>query len=518
MANDQNLNNGAATQFRSGEEAARNGKKGGIASGYSRRQKKALSDYVKIIAESPASSTAKKKLAKMGIADEDANNMAVVATSLYKKAADGNIQAIEKWEQLTAASKDDDEKYELPARVLGKAFVDINRQIKPNIEYVFEGGRGGLKSSFVAFKIVELIKNNPQMHACITRQVAGTLKDSVYANMKWAINELGLMEEFECKVSPLEIKYIKTGQTIYFRGLDDETKLKSIKPEFGYIGILWKEEKDQMKGDAQERSVNQSVLRGGDESYDFSSYNPPKSKSNWVNRIKLIPNPKRVIHHSSYLEAPAEWLGQKFIDDAAHLKEINPEAYEHEYLGVPNGDGGNVFEYLEIRDITDEEISRMDRIFAGVDYGWYPDAFCYLRTYYDSAREKIYLIDELYVNKWSNSKTADWIKKKGYDDYTMICDSAEPKSVNDFRDAGLPARGAIKGPGSIEYGFKFLQTKTLVIDPKRTPNAYKEITEYEYDRDKEGNVISGYPDGNDHAISALRYAYEPLFNRRGNSA
>lgn len=506
------------TSEQSRTEAAQNGRKGGIASGQARRQKKTLSELAKMIAENPAPTSAKKKLTKMGISDEDANNNACIVAAVYDKAVKGNMQAVDKWEQLTAVSNDDDKKYELPARVLGKAFVDINRQIKPNIEYVFEGGRGGLKSSFVAFKIVELIKNNPQMHACITRQVAGTLKDSVYANMKWAINELGLMKEFECKVSPLEIKYIKTGQTIYFRGLDDETKLKSIKPEFGYIGILWKEEKDQMKGDAQERSVNQSVLRGGDESYDFSSYNPPKSKSNWVNKIKLVPNPKRVIHHSSYLEAPAEWLGQKFIDDAAHLKEINPEAYEHEYLGVPNGDGGNVFEYLEIRDITDEEISRMDRIFAGVDYGWYPDQFCYLRTYYDSAREKIYLIDELYVNKWSNSKTADWIKKKGYDDYTMICDSAEPKSVNDFRDAGLPARGAIKGPGSIEYGFKFLQTKTLVIDPKRTPNAYKEITEYEYDRDKEGNVISGYPDGNDHAISALRYAYEPLFNRRGYSA
>jgi PBSX family phage terminase large subunit len=515
MANEKNLRPGS---MQSKSEARANGKKGGIASGQARRRKKTLSELAKMIADNPAPDNARAKLAKMGISDDDANNNAVVAASIYAKAIKGNMQAVDKWEQLVAVSKSDESKYELPARVLGKAFVDINRQIKPNIEYVFEGGRGGLKSSFVAFKIVELIKNNPQMHACITRQVAGTLKDSVYANMKWAINELGLMEEFECKVSPLEIKYIKTGQTIYFRGLDDETKLKSIKPEFGYIGILWKEEKDQMKGDAQERSVNQSVLRGGDESYDFSSYNPPKSKSNWVNRIKLVPNPKRVIHHSSYLEAPAEWLGQKFIDDAAHLKEINPEAYEHEYLGVPNGDGGNVFEYLEIRDIADEEISRMDRIFAGVDYGWYPDAFCYLRTYYDSAREKIYLIDELYVNKWSNSKTADWIKKKGYDDYTMICDSAEPKSVNDFRDAGLPARGAIKGPGSIEYGFKFLQTKTIVIDPKRTPNAYKEITEYEYDRDKEGNVISGYPDGNDHAISALRYAYEPLFNRRGYSA
>lgn len=516
MANEENLK--PFKPGRSSEEAAKNGQKGGIASGQSRRQKKTLSELAKMIAENPAPTAAKKKLTKMGISDEDANNNACIVAAVYNKAIKGNMQAVDKWEQLVAVSKSDESKYELPARVLGKAFVDINRQIKPNIEYVFEGGRGGLKSSFVAFKIVELIKNNPQMHACITRQVAGTLKDSVYANMKWAINELGLMEEFECKVSPLEIKYIKTGQTIYFRGLDDETKLKSIKPEFGYIGILWKEEKDQMKGDAQERSVNQSVLRGGDESYDFSSYNPPKSKSNWVNRIKLMPNPKRVIHHSSYLEAPAEWLGQKFLNDAEHLKEVNPEAYEHEYLGVPNGDGGNVFEYLEIRDITDEEISHMDRIFAGVDYGWYPDAFCYLRTYYDSAREKIYLIDELYVNKWSNSKTADWIKKKGYDDYTMICDSAEPKSVNDFRDAGLPARGAIKGPGSIEYGFKFLQTKTIVIDPKRTPNAYKEITEYEYDRDKEGNVISGYPDGDDHAISALRYAYEPLFNRRGYSA
>lgn len=515
MANEKNL---IPNSERTPSELREITKKGGIKSGEVRRQKKTLSELAKMIAENPAPTAAKKKLTKMGISDEDANNNACIVAAVYDKAIKGNMQAVDKWEQLVAVSKSDENKYELPARVLGKAFVDINRQIKPNIEYVFEGGRGGLKSSFVAFKIVELIKNNPQMHACITRQVAGTLKDSVYANMKWAINELGLMEEFECKVSPLEIRYIKTGQTIYFRGLDDETKLKSIKPEFGYIGILWKEEKDQMKGDAQERSVNQSVLRGGDESYDFSSYNPPKSKSNWVNRIKLVSNPKRVIHHSSYLEAPAEWLGQKFIDDAAHLKEINPEAYEHEYLGVPNGDGGNVFEYLEIRDITDEEISHMDRIFAGVDYGWYPDAFCYLRTYYDSAREKIYLIDELYVNKWSNSKTADWIKKKGYDDYTMICDSAEPKSVNDFRDAGLPARGAIKGPGSIEYGFKFLQTKTLVIDPKRTPNAYKEITEYEYDRDKEGNVISGYPDGNDHAISALRYAYEPLFNRRGNSA
>ena len=413
---------------------------------------------------------------------------------------------------------DEERPYELPARVIGRAFVDLNREIKPNISYVLEGGRGGLKSSFISLKIVELIKNNPQMHACITRQVANTLKDSVYNQMKWAINILGLNEEFVFKVSPLEIVYKKTGQIIYFRGLDDETKLKGIKVPFGHIGILWKEEKDQMRGPAQERSTNQSVLRGGAESYDFSSYNPPKSQSSWVNKEKLTPNPKRVIHKSTYLDVPPEWLGQKFIDDAEHLKEVNPAAYEHEYMGVPNGDGGNVFEYLEVREITDEEIKRMDRIYQGVDFGWYPDQFAFLRTYYDAAREKIYLIDELYVNKWSNQQTAAWILEKGYGEYEIICDSAEPKSVNDYRDAGLYAKGAVKGPGSVEYGFKWLQNRTLVIDPRRTPYAHQEIVNYEYARDKDGNVISGYPDANDHAISALRYAYEPYFNRRGTSA
>lgn len=405
--------------------------------------------------------------------------------------------------------------YNIPDR-FHQAIRDIRD--KEHLEYVFKGGRGSTKSTTVGMTIIELMKNNHDIHAVVCRKVGNTIKDSVYNKIKWAIGKQEFTEEFDSKLSPMEITLKATGQKIYFRGADDPDKIKSINPEFGYIGILWFEELDQFAGPEEIRKIEQSAIRGGNLAWIFKSFNPPKTMNNWANKYVLEPKENRIVHSSTYLDVPKKWLGQPFIDEAEHLKEVNPNAYEHEYMGIANGNGGNVFEYLEIRDITDEEIGRMDRIFTGVDYGWYPDAFCYLRTYYDSAREKIYLIDELYVNKWSNAKTADWIKKKGYDDYTMICDSAEPKSVNDFRDAGLPARGAIKGPGSIEYGFKFLQTKTIVIDPKRTPNAYKEITEYEYDRDKEGNVISGYPDGNDHAISALRYAYEPLFNRRGNSA
>lgn len=516
MANEQNLR---PCEYKFSQEEA---KRGGVASGVARRRKRSLRAAADLYLSMPVTDNKTwNQLAKDGVEVEDIDNQMAMVAGLSKRANQGDAKAAKVLVDIIGKEDDlqkDEKPYELPARVLGKAFVDLNRHIEPNIAYILEGGRGSLKSSFWALKIVELIKNNPTLHACVTRQVAATLKDSVYAQMKWAINILDLNEEFECKVSPLEIIYKKTGQIIYFRGLDDETKLKSIKPPFGHIGILWKEEKDQMRGAAEERSVNQSVLRGGDISYDFSSYNPPKSKSAWVNKEKLVPNPNRVIHTSNYLEAPAEWLGKKFIEDAEHLKEVNPAAYAHEYMGEANGDGGNVFEYLEVREITDDEIKRMDRIYQGVDFGWYPDQFAFLRTYYDSAREKIYLLDELYVNKWSNEQTANWIIEHGYGDYVITCDSAEPKSVNDYRDAGLPARGAVKGPGSVEYGFKWLQRRTLVIDPKRTPNAYAEISGYEYERDKDGNVISGYPDKDDHAISALRYAYEPQFNRRGNSA
>ena len=192
--------------------------------------------------------------------------------------------------------------------------------------------------------------------------------------------------------------------------------------------------------------------------------------------------------------------------------------YENEYMGVANGNGGNVFEFIEERTITDEEIRHMDRIYQGVDWGWYPDKYAFVRLHYDEARETIYFLDEMYENKRSNTWTADEIKRRGYTDYVITCDSAENKSVNDYRDAGLPARGAEKGPGSVEYSMKWLQGKKLVIDPNRTPNVCEEFEKYEYERDKDGNIISGYPDKNNHLIDATRYATETKWKRRGSSA
>lgn len=386
--------------------------------------------------------------------------------------------------------------------------------------YIFKGGRGSCKSSFISIAIILLMvqKDNKDKHCVVFRKTANTLRDSVFSQMQFAITSLGLDKYFTYTVSPMKITFIKTGQTIIFRGVDDKMKLKSLKAPFGYFGITWLEECDTFSGMEEIRSILQSSMRGGNDFWCFMSYNPPQSISNFMNKESLILRKDRIVHSSDYRTVPKEWLGEQFFNEAEHLKEINYHAYEHEYLGIPNGNGGNVFEYLEIRTITDEEISHMDRIYSGVDWGFFPDPFAYIRLAYDHARETIYLLDELYVNKWSNAKTGQWIIDKGYTDYEITCDSAEPKSINDYRDMGIPARGAIKGAGSIEYSFKWLQVRKIVIDPTRTPNAYKEFVNYEYERDKDGNVISGYPDEGNHLVDAVRYSLEKFWSRRGNNA
>lgn len=403
------------------------------------------------------------------------------------------------------------------SQVIGPAFFDAARDIveHKHTHYDFSGGRGSLKSSFVSLIVPVLLINNPGTHAVVLRKVANTIRDSVYAQYVWAIGELGMAAYWDAKVSPMELIYRPTGQKIMFRGADDPMKIKSIKVPFGYIAITHFEEKDQFAGRAEIRTILQSTMRGGSKFWNFESYNPPISRDNWANKDSLEEREDRLCSKTTYLQAPAEWLGEQFILEAEHLKETDERAYQHEYLGIPVGLGGNVFENLELREITDQEVATFDQIYQGADWGWFPDPFAFVRVYYDRARETIYFIDEIYQNKLSNEASATIIKQRGYNDAYITCDSAEPKSVADYRAMGLPAKEAVKGPGSIEYGMKWLQRRKLVIDRRRTPHVYDEFVNYEYDRNKDGEIISGYPDENNHLIDATRYALERVYRRMG---
>ena len=407
------------------------------------------------------------------------------------------------------------------SEVIGSAFYDVAHDVfhHGHTHYDLSGGRGSLKSSFISIVVPPLMLSNPNYHACIFRKVGNTIRDSVFQQYIWAIDKLGMTNLWDSRTSPPELIYKPTGQRILFRGADDPMKLKSIKAPFGYIAITHFEEKDQFAGRKEIRTILESTMRGGDVFWNFESYNPPVTRDNWANMDSLEVRADRLCHHSTYLEAPPDWLGDQFIAEAEYLKETNPREYEHEYLGKPVGSGGEVFENLEVREITDEEISHFDHIYNGVDWGWYPDPWAFNRMHYDSARRVLYIFDEARENKMYNEATANLLKSKGMTKNDLItADSAEPKSVADYNKFGLRCVGAVKGAGSVEAGMKWLQSRVkIVIDPRRCKKTFEEFSTYEYERTKDGEIISGYPDKNNHNIDAVRYALERVWRVPGEA-
>lgn len=384
--------------------------------------------------------------------------------------------------------------------------------------YDLYGGRGSTKSSFISLDLVMGIMEDPAANAAVFRKVASTIGTSVFEQVLWAINALGVDELWKTTTNPYKATYKPTGQVILFRGLDKAKKLKSIKVAKGYIKYLWFEELDEFAGEEEIRSVQQSVLRGGPKYVVFKSFNPPISVSNWANKYVLKPHRGAYRHKSCYLDVPADWLGQQFFDDAEDLAQTNYRAYQHEYLGDAVGTGGEVFDNLEIREITDGEKAHFDNIFMGIDWGWYPDPFHWGKMHYDSTRKTLYIYDEMRCNKTSNAET--WnrlVMQHGVTGQDLItADSAEPKSIGDYRDYGSLCRPAIKGPDSVRYGMKWLQSlKKIVIDPYRCPHTAQEFTEYEYERTDDDEIISSYPDANNHSIDCVRYAMERVYKRKG---
>ena len=396
---------------------------------------------------------------------------------------------------------------------IAPAFHSVHEDIKNggHTHYFLKGGRGSSKSSFVSIEIILGMMRNPDMNCVALRKVAAYLKDSVFSQLKWAIEKLGADAEWEEKLSPLELIYSPTGQRIIFRGADDPKKIKSIKAAHGYIGYVWFEEADQFSGMAEIRNINQSLLRGGTEYTVFYSYNPPISVKNWINLEVQQSAADRLIHSSSYLDVPQEWLGRQFIIEAEHMKKHRERIYRHEYLGEAVGTGGEVFDNLTIREISEQERRALDTVRTGIDFGYAADPFVYIVCSVNKRR--LYIIDEIFEVGISNEAAAEKIVAKGYGGL-ITCDSAEPKSIHRLRELGLRAVGAKKGPDSINYGIKFLQSlDEIVIDPVSCPNAAREFSGYELECNIYGGFRSEFPDKDNHTIDAVRYALES-FNRQ----
>jgi phage terminase large subunit len=393
------------------------------------------------------------------------------------------------------------------SELIAPSFFRLHKEIKAEKfdEIWLKGGRGSTKSTFVSIQILLGLLKDSEANAVVTRRYQNELRDTVYGQFEWTIARMGLGSYFKFQVAPMQIVCIPTGQKIVFKAADNPLKMKSINLGKGYIKYAWFEEVDQFVGMEEIRNILQSLFRGENKKrIVFFSYNPPKSGRAWVNQEAKIPKQGRRVHHSTYLEVPPEWLGERFLADAEHLKKTNETAYRHEYLGEEVGTGLEIFNNVELRIIAQDEIAAFDRIRQGLDFGYAVDPLCFERMHYDRKRRRLYLFTEISGLNLFNRQF--WEKAQRYNDIWTIADSAEPKSIAELKSFGMKIKGAKKGPGSVEFGIKFLQDlEAIIIDPERCPLAAREFINYSLEADRNGNVKSQFPDKDNHSIDSVRY-------------
>ena len=395
------------------------------------------------------------------------------------------------------------------SEIINKNFHEFWRVINSNkyLFHVLKGGRASAKSTHIAIWLVLALMKYPVTCLCI-RKVGNTLTESVFEQLKEAIDILNVGHVWKVQKSPLQLIYIPRGNKFIFRGADDPAKIKSIKMSKFPIAFVWFEELAEFKTEDEVSTIVNSVLRAelppGLSYKVIYSYNPPKRKQSWVNKkfeTQFIPD-NTYIHHSTYLDNPH--ISKAFIEEANEVKKKNEFKYRWEYLGEPIGSGVVPFSNLVFRTITDEEIASFDNIRQGNDFGYATDPMAFVRLHYDKKKRIIYFIDEIYGVKTSIRELAAKIKEKGYNDVPITCDSAEPRSIAELREHGIKALKAKKGPGSIEFGENWLDDlEAIVIDNKRTPNVAKEYENIDYQTDKDGNIRPKLEDKDNHSMGKV---------------
>lgn len=372
--------------------------------------------------------------------------------------------------------------------------------------YFFTGGRYSTKSSFISLAIILLLIRDEESNAVIFRQVGDTLRGSVFEQMLWAINVLGLTYKFKWTVSPMQIIYTPTGQKIVFKGLDDAGKTKSMKLRKGIFKIVWFEEFDEFKNMREVRKAIQSAQRG-DKNADFwifYSFNPPAAIGHWANKEVKIPRKDKVVTHSSYLDVPAAWMPKQVLIEAEELKQADEAAYRNEYLGEVTGVGGLVFPKWQV--YTDEdEPKKYDDVIYGMDFGFnHPTALVKC-----SFKEKnVYLREVLYARHYTTGEIIDLMNALNVDKkLTIIADSAEPDRITEIWNADYQIQGAVKS--DVVASINILKKYKIFVH-KDSINLQDELNSYHWKADVSGEPLDKIEPNKQHddAIAAVRYAVQ----------
>lgn len=380
-----------------------------------------------------------------------------------------------------------------------------------------KGSRASKKSSTQALKAIIEIVENPTVNWLVVRKVERTLRDSCFAQLKWAIHRLQLDRYFKCSTSPLEITYVPTGQKILFRGLDDPLKVTSITVEVGSLCRLWVEEAYEITSEEAFDRLDESIrgqLPNGMYHQVVLTFNP-WSDRHWLKK-RFFDEPS-----DNVLAITTNYMCNEFLSDSdlvlfEEMKK-NPRRYRTAGLGEWGIVEGLVFDNWEERAFDVNEVSKRPNVKSafGMDFGYVNDPSTLFCGLVDTVAREIYVFDEMYEKGMSNEDILSKVSEMGYAKERIKADSAEPKSIAYLRKAGLSRiRAAKKGPDSIRAGISIIQDYKIIIHP-RCVNFITEISNYTWDKDKFDNTVNKPIDDFNHLMDAMRYAMEEFDGRKG---
>lgn len=375
---------------------------------------------------------------------------------------------------------------------------------------VCKGSRASKKSKTTALNFIYRLMKYPMANLLVVRKVFGTLKDSCYTELKWAIKRFGAEELFDCRLSPLEIVYKPTGQRIFFRGLDDPLKITSITVSTGCLCWLWIEEAYEINDESDFDMVDESI-RGQVPDGLFKqvtlTFNPWNEK-HWLKRRFFD------VSDPDILAKTTNYMCNEFLDDSdikvfEDMKRNNPRRYRVAGLGEWGIVEGLIYERWEEREFRPKDVAGVDtRAVFGLDFGYTNDPTALFCGIINRGTKELFVFDELYEKALSNERIAQKIIQMGYGKEVIVADSAEPRSIDRLRELGLRRiKAARKGRDSIMSGIDLLQDYKIIIRP-RCENFIREIGNYSWDKDRMGNRINKPAAGFDHLMDAMRYAAE----------
>ena len=384
---------------------------------------------------------------------------------------------------------------------------------------VVKGSRASKKSVTTALWCIVSLLKYPDANILVVRKTYRTLKDSCFAQLKWAMRRLGVEQWFKCTESPLEITYRPTGQKILFRGLDDPLKVTSVTVDVGALCFLWIEEAYEVMSEDDFDRLDESIrgiLPDGLYHQVTLTLNP-WSDRHWIKkRFFDNPSPNVLAMTTNYM--CNEFLG---ASDLALFEEMkkNPKRYKVAGLGEWGAVDGLVYENWKEQTFSIDEVRRLPgaKAIFGLDFGYTTDPTAFFCGIVDKNERRLYVFDELYERGLTNRAIADKVQRLGYAKETIIADCAEPKSIAELREFGLPrVRASKKGADSILNGVQRIQDYEIIVHP-RCVNFLTEISQYQWEKDRFGKYTGKPEDDNNHLMDAMRYAFEPTATIKGGN-